>query len=349
MQIHIVISILPHGYRIHVFYRDPHGIEGIRVNARSFDLALLTVPAVKAWLREMIAETIVIAFLTLLGAGVLTLLSLAWNKRIARRQLHVLGPSRYRECAAITRRVGRLSDRIDAVTKLRLAVLAFAVGLLIIGLGRGFTLTLSLTALVTLAVGLVMWGIQRVPASILVLGSSSTDSLSLQAAVKSAASPFRPVSLLAASPLRLPVRLQGDSFRILGVWDDADWREAVFAFANAAALIVLDVRNLTPQVEEEFRHVVSHGYAYKTLFIGSDEAMARLENAGPPPSSTMTDLGGLLLPSTEEGVRLIAYLFVRARGCSDPGELNSLDVHGMAAMVGDRDTGSSKRSTGRPA
>jgi hypothetical protein len=211
-------------------------------------------------------------------AGAVFTFLVAWGAWSARRQRRVLGRSRYRDCLATTRILRRFSGRLQTLSGLMWLAVAGGVSLLWYQWTSGGSLLLSLAGLALLVTGLGQWARERVPASLLVLGGSGEEQIALQAAIRDAVLPFRPVSLLQTGVLRVDVRIPGDCFRIdRGI----DWREAVSGLSRSVAIIVLDTRNLTPFVREEIAHLAEAGHAHKTLLIGSEGAAGLLDRGTP--------------------------------------------------------------------
>jgi hypothetical protein len=163
--------------------------------------------------------------------------------------------------------------------------------------------------------GLGQWTRAKVPASLLVLGSSGEEQLALQAAIRDAVLPFRPVSLLETGQFRVDMAIPGDCFRIdRGI----DWREAVAAFSRSVAVIVLDVRSITPFVREEIAHLSEAGHAHKTLVIGPEETARLLDGArgGGPGAAGPSAVG--LVGDTAAAVGLLRHLLLEREAVPTP-------------------------------
>jgi hypothetical protein len=156
-----------------------------------------------------------------------------------------------------------------------------------------------------LAVGLIQWARQRVPASILVLGASTAEQLAVQAAIRDAVLPFRPVSLLQTGELEIDVKIAGDCFRID---DEDDWQKAVFAFCRTLPVLTLDLRRVTRFVELEMEHVLTSRYLHKTLFIAAPEDEHRLTAAERRLSAQGAATPVLCVRDTDAAIGFLQYL-----------------------------------------
>jgi hypothetical protein len=247
-----------------------------------------------------------LTLVSVLAGGVFAFL-LAWGMWSGRRQRRVLGPACYRDCLATTKTLARHSGRLRMLSGSMWLFLVTGVALLVLQWVREASLVASLVALALLVTGLGQWARARVPASLLVLGSSAEEQLALQAAIRDAILPFRPVSLLQTGQLRVDVTIPGDCFRIdRGM----DWREAVAALSRSVAVIVLDVRSVTPFVREEIAHLSVAGYAHKTLVIGPD-GTARLldeERGARPGTPGRPDVGRV--DDTAAAVGLLRHILL---------------------------------------
>ena len=118
--------------------------------------------------------------------------------------------------------------------------------------------------MIALMVGCVQFFGQTRPAAILLLGASNHEALRLQSSLSNKLFPHRPVSLLETSEVDVDLRLApGDVYRItLGDWQDAVWR-----FARSVLVIVVDMRQMTPPVNEELQFVVHENLEYKTILL----------------------------------------------------------------------------------
>ena len=255
-----------------------------------------------------------LALVSVLAGGALAFL-LAWGSWSGRRQRRVLGPARYRACVATTQTLARYSGRLRILSGSMWLFLAAGATLLGIQWVREASLAASLVALALLVTGLGQWARAQVPASLLVLGSSGEEQLALQAAIRDAVLPFRPVSLLETGQLRADVTIPGDCFRIdRGI----DWREAVAAFSRSVAVIVLDVRSITPFVREEIAHLSEAGYAHKTLVIGPEGTARLLDDArgARPGAAGPSDV--CRVGDTAAAVGLLRYLLVEREAVPTP-------------------------------
>lgn len=250
-----------------------------------------------------------------LVVGVLAAVLLAglasWGVWAANRQRRVLGTGTYDQCIVVARTLGRHSNRIR--TLLGLKWLCFIGGAwLLFRAWQGSAGTGSWPAgFGLLAIGLIQWGRQRVPPSILVLGGSTAEQLGLQAALRDAVLPFRPVSLLQSGELRTDMKIAGDCFRID---DKADWQKEVYAFCRALPVLVLDLRHMTAFVEIELEHIVASRYLYKTLVVAPPDAERRLVDAERRLNSHGPATPIVCVPDSGTAIGLLHYLlFERER------------------------------------
>lgn len=244
---------------------------------------------------------------------------LLWGQWAVRRQQRVLGRQRYRDCVSTTQMLRRFSPRMAVPSALRWAYLVGGVLILL----RASSLVPVLIAL-WLLLTVISWGAQQsIPGSIVVLGSSNEQQIALQASIRDAVWPFRPVSLLQTDRLAVDMKIHGDCFRI---GNEVDWREAVSALCRSAPLIVLDIRNVTPAVRHEIEHVFKSGYAYKTLFIGPDDASV-LDDGRLQAESPGSLLSVLRLSDSASGVALLRYiLHIRKSVPTPDAPLSSLSL-----------------------
>ncbi|MFO7589136.1 MAG: hypothetical protein R6X22_13905 [Gemmatimonadota bacterium] len=257
-------------------------------------------------------------------AVIVAVFLLGWSAWSVRRQRRVLGADRYRECLAITRTLGRYSGRIRTLARLKWVALGGGLALLAAQWAGDAGPIPALAALFLLVTGLGQWTRERVPASILVLGSSGEEQISLQAAIRDAVLPFRPVSLLQTGILATDMKIPGDCFRIdRGV----DWRDAVSSFARSVALIVLDTRRITPFVQEEILHLTEAGYAFKTVVVGA---------AGEPSLRSATTV-----PDTSTALALLRFLLLERETLPSP-------ERPAAVLARERSQGGSAQVAGTP-
>ncbi len=202
-----------------------------------------------------------------------------WTLWSTRRQRRTLGPSQYRTCERATRLVGRSSERNR--TRLVLSSLAVILGALILRRDlHGLSGVASMAAALSLIVGGIGLLVRaRTPASILVLGASGDEAVTLHAAIRDAVTPFRPVSFLEEpiDTLSLKRQIPGDCLRM---GDRSDWRNCVYGMARALPLVVLDARNLTPLVREEIDYIAEHNLTYKTVVIATDNVDVTFASPG---------------------------------------------------------------------
>jgi hypothetical protein len=196
----------------------------------------------------------------LLGTSVLAILRMFLNRLL---QIVTYGRSRYEGCQIVTSLLGLKSRRIlmQRANKWML----FAVGIIVFvehlqhsehpwrQLGD---IWLGLLALM---VGCVQFFGQLRPGAILVLGSGS-ESITLHENLNRALFPHRAVSLL---EINKEVRAPGDCFRVTM----GDWHETVWRFARAVLVIVIDMRQITPAVEEELHFTCEEPLTFKTILL----------------------------------------------------------------------------------
>jgi hypothetical protein len=118
--------------------------------------------------------------------------------------------------------------------------------------------------MLALMVGCVQFFGQSRPAIILVLGSSVPETMQMQAQLSDKLFPHRPVSLLESNDDRINIKYTaGNCFRItFGKWRDAVWR-----FARSVLVIVVDMRTMTPPVDEELQFICDEGLQFKTVLL----------------------------------------------------------------------------------
>ena len=125
--------------------------------------------------------------IAVLFAIVIFIFLLFWGEWNARRQKRVLGRFHYGDCIATTRILGRFSGRIVLLNRLKWLSIMAGLLILLYQWRRQSNFLVLLVALWLLVTGVAQWARGRIPASILVLGSSSEEQISLQSAIRDAA------------------------------------------------------------------------------------------------------------------------------------------------------------------
>ncbi len=202
----------------------------------------------------------------LFAVSILAILRMFFDRLL---MVMLYGRSRYQSCRAVTSMLGLKSQRI--LTQRILKWLLFLIGALALAehLQRSQQPWRNLGQLwlpmIALMVGCVQFFGQMRPGVILVLGASEPQSMRLHEKLSNALFPHRVVSLL-ESPRTIEsvsVRTPGDCFRVtLG-----DWRDTVWRFARSVLLVVVDLRTITPPVEEELAFIVREDLQFKTILL----------------------------------------------------------------------------------
>lgn len=219
---------------------------------------------------------------------------LLWSWGARQKHRRVLGAARFRKCARYTRAAGTWSPRILGMALTKWSCL-LAGSYLLYRQWQDLTspFALLIGALLVM-VGLLQFGRQIQPGTILILGSGE-QSINLHEKIigNGGAFPIRSVSLLETGDIAVDMRIAGDCFRIS---EDGNWRSIVFGFAQCAAVVVMDCRTLTKLVQEECGHVLTE-HPHKTIFVvdsiedeASDPVCLTKADAGPAKTLTIDDV-----------------------------------------------------------
>ena len=223
-----------------------------------------------------ILVSVLVGGILLLGG----LLSLAWGFLAARLVAQVVGDEFMFAADTGTYTVGGRAIHIKEVKREGLLYLLGALAVFAYALSNE-SWSLAWAVGLLAALGCARISTQMVPATILVLGQSETDTLELQARLNHDLGPFRAISLLQTRRGEDPVLLKGNCFRV-GPGDD--WVEAVEALCKLLPLVVLDVRGSSQNVDEEIEIVRREQYFFKTIFVtragGRDHIVRRTGEVG---------------------------------------------------------------------
>lgn len=209
------------------------------------------------------------------------LVSLAWAFFAARLVAQVVGEEFMLAADTGTYTVGGRAVHIREVKREGLLYLLGALAVFAYALSNE-SWSLAWAVGLLAALGCARISTQMVPATILVMGRSETDTLKLQARLNRDLGPFRAISLLQTRRGEDPVLLKGNCFRV-GPGDD--WVEAIEVLCNLLPLVVFDVRGEnTEPVKEEIEIILREHLLFKTIWVmragGQDKIVRRAGETG---------------------------------------------------------------------
>jgi hypothetical protein len=207
--------------------------------------------------------TTVVAWI-LLGISVMAICRMLLDRHLL---VLLYGRSRYHACRAVTSMLGLRSQRI--LSQRAFKWLLFLIGAVALAehLQHSENPWRNLgdiwLPMLALMIGCVQFFGQMRPAAILVLGNGRR-AVTLQEITSDALFPHRTVSLL---EIGKEVRAPGDCFRVTF----GDWKDTVWQLARSVLVIIVDMRKVTPAVDEELDFILRERLQYKTILLKSTD------------------------------------------------------------------------------
>lgn len=118
---------------------------------------------------------------------------------------------------------------------------------------------------------------------IVILGSSAGNTIDFHNTLLKTSPYVRSVSLLESNDSLVNKDIQGECFR---TFDVTDWKTVAFGLMEYIPLIIVDIRNMTKNVHDEIIRVYYHDLFSKTIFLGSESDLKKIEELSRLPFSS---------------------------------------------------------------
>ena len=150
-----------------------------------------------------------------------------------------------------------------------------------------FPIDLLLAVVVCAGLWLVPVASMATPPAVLLMSTSTKDSIALQSVLSELIFPLGVFSLLRLDQAdKQATALVGT--HCVRVHDDADWLAVIRVLVGIVPYAVLDTRSITSPVEHEVEHVLTNDLSYKVIFVTNDE------HACPAVDSVLARTGGAM-------------------------------------------------------